>query len=401
MYALWFMPIGFSIWLEANMTTRFLFLFLISALGACATAPMVDYVEVERDDLLSGRALFGEKVLASEMPDVDVLQINDDMRAFIADGVSDANTNVSRLGRLLSSLIDDGYYEAGYEPSLSQTAEETFATKRGNCLSYTNLFIAMAREAGLIVHFQIAQVPPTYDAVRGVLIRNNHVNILVEGGQFYYGGTRDVTIDFNLEDPSGYPTKRVSDGYGVGLYYNNVSVERWKQGELRAAFAYLLKAFHAGGAQNADLWVNLGVYYLQGDHYRQAVEAFRVALALDSRNQSAIGGLGRAYEGMGDVDQAAEYDAQLSRHRRRNPYYHFARAQLAFGDQRYDESLDILKRAIRLRDDDHRFYYLQGMTFRELGDLAAARSSWTRALEESTLHWQKQRYVEMLAVVND
>ena len=131
------------------------------------------------------------------------------------------------------------------------------------------------------------------------------------------------------------------------------------------------------------------------------MEAFRVALALDSRNQSAIGGLGRAFEGMGDVHQAAEYDAQLSRYRRRNPYYHFARAQLAFGEQRYDESLDILKRAIRLRDDDHRFYYLQGMTFRELGDLAAARSSWTRALEESTLHWQKQRYVEMLAAVND
>jgi tetratricopeptide (TPR) repeat protein len=392
MYALWFMPIGFSIWLEANMTTRFLFLFLTSALGACATAPMVDYVEVERDDLLSGRALFGEKVLASEMPDVDVLQINDDMRAFIADGVSDANTNVSRLGRLLSSLIDDGYYEAGYEPSLSQTAEETFATKRGNCLSYTNLFIAMAREAGLIVHFQIAKVPPTYDAVRGVLIRNNHVNILVEGGQFYYGGTRDVTIDFNLEDPSGYPTKRVSDGYGVGLYYNNVSVERWKQGELRAAFVYLLKAFYAGGAQNADLWVNLGVYYLQGDHYRQAVEAFRVALALDSRNQSAIGGLGRAFEGMGDVDQAAEYDAQLSRHRRRNPYYHFARAQLAFGDQRYDESLDILKRAIRLRDDDHRFYYLQGMTFRELG-------IW-RPLEAVGLgHLKNQRYIGKSSVM--
>ena len=61
----------------------------------------------------------------------------------------------------------------------------------------------------------------------------------------------------------------------------------------------------------------------------------------------------------------------------------------------------MLKRVIRLRDDDHRFYYLQGMTFRELGDLAAARSSWTRALEESTLHWQKQRYVEMLAIVND
>ena len=395
------MRIGFRIWLEANMTTRFLFLFLLSALGACATAPAVDYVEIERDDLLTGRALFGEQVLASEMPDVDVLRVNNDMRAFIAGGISEASTKVSRLGRLLSSLVDDGYYEAGYEPSLSQTAEETFASKRGNCLSYTNLFIAMAREAGLIVHFQIAQVPPTYDAVRGVLIRNNHVNILVEGGQFYYGGTRDVTIDFNLEDPSGYPTRRVSDGYGIGLYYNNVSVERWKQGELRAAFAYLLKAFHAGGARNPDLWVNLGVYYLQGARHRQAVEAFRVALSLDPRNQSAIGGLGRAFESMGDLNQAAEYDAQLSRYRRRNPYYHFARAQLAFGEQRYNESLDILKKAIRLRDDDHRFYHLQGMTFRELGDLAAARNSWARALEESPLNWQKKRYVEMLTAVND
>ena len=224
------------------MTIRFFFVFLSFALGACATNSVVDYVDVERGDLLSGRMLFGEVVRASDFPDVDVLHVNDAMRAFIADGVSGASTNVSRLGRLLSSLVDVGFSEAGYEPSLSQTAEETFASQRGNCLSYTNLFIAMAREAGLIVHFQIARVPPTYDAVRGVLIRNNHVNILVEGGQFYYGGTRDVTIDFNLEDPTGYPTRRVSDGYGIGLYYNNISVEQWKRGDVRAAFTYLLKA---------------------------------------------------------------------------------------------------------------------------------------------------------------
>ena len=165
---------------------------------------------------------------------------------------------------------------------------------------------------------------------------------------------------------------------------------------------YLLKAFQeAGGGQNPDLWVNLGVYYLQGGHHRQAIEAFGVALSLDPRNHSAVGGLARAYEGLGDFHQAAEYDSQLSRYRKRNPYYHFARAQLAFGERRYAESLDILKRAIRLRDDDHRFYNLQGMTFRELGNLSAARSSWTKALEESTLHWQKKRYTEVLAAVND
>ena len=384
------------------MTIRLFFVFLSFALGACAANSVVDYVDAERGDLLSGRMLFGEVVRASDVPDVDVLHVNDAMRAFIADGVSGASTNVSRLGRLLSSLVDVGFSEAGYEPSLSQTAEETFASQRGNCLSYTNLFIAMAREAGLIVHFQIARVPPTYDAVRGVLIRNNHVNILVEGGQFYYGGTRDVTIDFNLEDPTGYPTRRVSDGYGIGLYYNNISVEQWKRGDVRAAFTYLLKAFRAsGGDQNPDLWVNLGVYYLQGGHHRQAIEAFDVARSLDPRNHSAVGGLARAYEGLGDLRQAAEYDSQLSRYRKRNPYYHFARAQLAFGEQRYTESLDILKRAIRLRDDDHRFYNLQGMTFRELGNLRAARSSWTKALEESTLHWQKKRYTEVLAAVSD
>ena len=166
------------------MTIRFFFVFLSFALGACAANSVVDYVDAERGDLLSGRMLFGEVVRASDFPDVDVLHVNDAMRAFIADGVSGASTNVSRLGRLLSSLVDVGFSEAGYEPSLSQTAEETFASQRGNCLSYTNLFIAMAREAGLIVHFQIARIPPTYDAVRGVLIRNNHVNILNHRGRF-------------------------------------------------------------------------------------------------------------------------------------------------------------------------------------------------------------------------
>ena len=65
------------------------------------------------------------------------------------------STDVERVVQSIFSVIFDrsvvGFEYSGLK---TFTAEETFDKRTGNCLSYTTMFIAMARYAGLIAKFQ-------------------------------------------------------------------------------------------------------------------------------------------------------------------------------------------------------------------------------------------------------
>ena len=64
-----------------------------------------------------------------------------------------------------------------------------------------------------------------------------------------------------------------------------------------------------------------------------------------------------------------------------NPYYHYARAQKAYREERYEDTLVELKRAIRIRDDESAFFTLQGQALTALGREDDAKKSFARATE--------------------
>ena len=49
---------------------------------------------------------------------------------------------------------------------ITRTASETFRARRGNCLSFSNMFVAMARDVGLDVQFQEVEIPPDWTSTR-------------------------------------------------------------------------------------------------------------------------------------------------------------------------------------------------------------------------------------------
>ena len=64
-----------------------------------------------------------------------------------------------------------------------------------------------------------------------------------------------------------------------------------------------------------------------------------------------------------------------------NPYYHYARAQKAYHDKQYEDTLAELRHAIRLRSDESVFYALQGQALTALGREGDAAKSFARATE--------------------
>ena len=362
------------------MPFRIVSIVFAAALAAGCQVLHVDALgeAVPVEHLLSGEAVFGAPV-PSDVADAAVIEPSAEMREFVAGHVLAGKTSVARLARLLGKLVDEGYFAHGYRPDLTQNAADTFAAKAGNCLSYTNMFVALARLAGLDARFQIVNVPPRFDADLGLLLRNTHINVLVANGEVRGLSRGDVTIDFNAIDTTDYPKRVVSDAHARALYYNNLSVERWRDGDRREAFAYLRKAIETD-PRNANLWVNLGAFHSKHGLYRHAVSAHGQALRIERFNRPAMGGLAVAYEGLGREDLAERFAQRVQSYRKRNPYYHFALAQVAFSRLSYGESVGLVDRALELKDDDHRFHRLKSRAHEMLGEAEAAQAS--RALAE-------------------
>lgn len=329
--------------------------------------------------LVTGERLFDTPVAPAEAPDSRVYEPSEAMREFVGTVTADARHNNARFRSLMAGLHGAGYFDAVYSANRTLTAAETFESKGGNCLSYTNMFVALAREAGLNARYQVVDVPASWDADSGFLIRYTHINVMVQGVRLDKQPRQSVIVDFNAVHPEGDFTQRiVSDAYAESLYYANRSVNLLRADRPREGFAYLRRALEIA-PENSDLWVNLGALYATLEDYESSIEAYQVALQIDPRNKSAVAGMARSYANAGNVEMAAVYDRKVRNYRKRNPYYHYALAQSAFEKAEFEESLTAIDRAIELKRRIPRFYLFKGLVEQQLGRADAAEESFRRA----------------------
>jgi tetratricopeptide (TPR) repeat protein len=368
-------------------------------LGGCATAwnPGVD--ADYSAELLSGVALFGEEVSSDELPDVDILALSEDMALFLQEEVGDSRIGNVRFRRMFNGLTKNGYFETAYRIGTTNTAAETFSDKSGNCLSYTSMFIALAREVGLNATFQIVEVPPTWDADSGFLIRYTHINVLMRGLMFNRSYGSEFSVDFNdvLPDPE-YDRYEITDAEAASLFYGNRSVVLFRAGDHRPAFVLLKKALELS-PDNADLWINLGAFYAKLSVHDHAIKAYQMALYADPYNQSALSGLSRTYEFVGATELANQYAMQVRRYRQNNPYYHYAIAQAEYENARYQKALVAINAALDLKFRNGRFHFLKGLTQRKLGEEQEAQASFRQATRFGNFGDLQLRYPEDVADV--
>ena len=347
---------------------------LVLALPACQTTVGLGDDPIPAPELLSGRAIFGEEVLSAERPDIEILATDDAMREFVAD-FSRAPLDAASFRRLMQRMSQGGYAVGRYDPYANLTARAAFAEKRGNCLTYTSLFIALAREVGFDASYQLVDVPPEYDSVNGMVVLNKHVNAHVDR----VPGRGAVTVEFSEEFASGIHDRRVvDDAFALALHYNNLAFSDGMAGDERGAFAYLRKAIELTPG-NPDLWTNLGVFHARRGHFDHAISGYRLALQLDAHHGAAVRGLANAYGALGQPDKARFYQRRVAYSRARDAYAYYTLAQRAYQAERPSESLELLSEAIRLHREDYRFYRLQGEVHDWLGNTVAANESYQRA----------------------
>jgi tetratricopeptide (TPR) repeat protein len=364
------------------------FVLLVATAATAAAAsrePLFDDVE-----LLSGRALaFAASATPVIVPTGEqAFGLDAEMQAFVAPLAAYRDPR-QRMIALIKAMEARGMFSLEYA-EVTRTASGTFHDRQGNCLSFTMLFVALARAIELRANFQSVEVPPSW-AYDGTVVIANHVNAAVRTG----GGV-ETTVDFNIRPYEGSRrVQHVADAYALGLFYTNLGAEALLRGEQAAALVYFREAAsaHAG---LAGLWSNLGVLYSRNGKYEHAEAAYLRALDIDPEEPSALANLALVYHALGETQLAAEYDARVQSYRERNPYYHFASAVRAYEQQQLDAALASLRRAVRLKPDEHEFYALRGEVQTALGKSREAMRSAERARElEQAEALREQARVEL------
>ncbi|HEX5046801.1 MAG TPA: tetratricopeptide repeat protein [Gammaproteobacteria bacterium] len=341
-------------------------------LGAC-TAQGPTRPSLTDRELLAGTPFGANVDPAPPIAAAQATGLDDDMRAFVAASIGSAVDPRVKLRRLLDAMRRDGLFALVYSGVETRTAQETFRERRGNCLSFTMMFVALAREAGLDVKYQLVDVPPTWSAETEVIVVRNHVNAVVKTGF-----DSSAVVDFNLFDAkTGYSRRDVSDDYVLGLFYSNVGAEALIDKEYELGFRHLRESARVAPRAVAA-WVNLGALYSRQGASDYAEAAYLRALAIEPGNRSALNNLARLYTARGDTALAELYTQRVRRYQDANPYYHYSLARDAYVNGRLDEALDEIRRALRLKRDDHEFYLLQGRALLGANRADAAQDAFDR-----------------------
>lgn len=351
------------------LTARILTVAAAALLAACAapagrsslgsgdiTAAML----LDASPLASGAAL-------PEVTREDLLTVTPEMSAFLDGYINPEQKQSFRLKRLLYAIMGEGTFELVYDDS-TRTAAETFRDQRGNCLSFTNMFVAMARHVGLDASYQEVEVPAEWSLSGQAFLLSQHVNVFLH---LSHDETR--IVDFNILDfNTSYGRRVITDERARAHYFNNIGVEHMLNGDTALALAN----FRAGVREDptfAPAWINLGILHRREGYPAHAEAAYLQALEADRFNLVAMSNLGSLYEQEGMEERAAEYRARVESHRNKNPYYRFYTASEAFVNGDYEAAIAHLKYAIRKRDDEPRFYSLLSLSYLMSGDKAAAQ----------------------------
>ena len=152
--------------------------------------------------------------------DVDILGVSEQMKDFLDLHVPPNMRESKRAFALAYATLNSDFLDFKYDPTTTLGASEAFSQKTGNCLTFSSMFIALAREAGLQASYQEVKVPQIWSSVNETLLVNLHVNAIVQDKH------SDYVVDVSSNRPDKHsPARKISDKKAGAQFYNNLGVE--------------------------------------------------------------------------------------------------------------------------------------------------------------------------------
>ncbi|HIE5094922.1 transglutaminase domain-containing protein [Stenotrophomonas maltophilia] len=305
-----------------------------------------------------------------------VLAIPAGMRAMLQKQVIErSSSREQRLQALVEMIFDRHGLDLQYDANATYTVEQVWQQRRANCLAFTLMFVALAREAGIQARVQeVGQVVSWYqDQDNGVVYSVGHVNAGVEISGRYATVDLDRNVLYDRHGP-----QPVSRARALAHFYNNRGAERMAEGDLPGARAF----FDASVAQDrafSSVWNNLGVLDNREGDIDAAKRALDRALQLDGRQDAALTNASALYRRLGLDAQANALDRRLQSVQREDPFAQYMLGTQAERAGRLQDAIRYYRQAVRLYDSAHQFHFGLARVYFLAGQLKRADRELTRA----------------------
>ncbi len=263
-----------------------------------------------------------------------------EMEAFARRVTAGLTAPLPRLYRLQEALFDRAAFPFAYDARTTVPAPEAFRTRRGNCLSFTVLFVALSRSLGYPTRIYSVRRVLDVDRAENLVVVNRHV---VAG---YRLAGKLYVFDFSeLEETFAGRHRPLDDLTVAGMFHVNRGALLLERGDLAGARRELRIAIRLAPAF-AGAWIDLGVVERRMGRLDEALAAYRRALELEPGSSSALTNIAYLHELQGRHEEARAALAAAARGAS-SPYALVALADLEMRAGRLSQARRLLRRALR------------------------------------------------------
>lgn len=356
----------------------------LTASAACGPLPgprTFDSAEYVREEYASRTSLPPDDLAVP-------FELSEEIRQIVDKRLNPGAREQERVDQVIDFIF--GGLDLRYERSPTRSAVETFSTRSGNCLSFVNLFVGVARRVHLNPFYVEVKDHQRWNVSHGSVVSHGHIvaGLRIDGDL--------ATFDFLPYRAKSYRDfNPISDIKATAHYYNNLGAEALLDGEMERALR--LTEIAVALAPDFDKALNnQGVALLRMGRADEALELYRRGLELDPESVALLTNIARAYQSLGRQEKADEYLARLEGLRSSNPFFYVYRGETALVDGDTETALRYMRKAYKRDSELPEVHVGLVKVYLALGQRERALHHVERALQLDATHREARKYAAML-----
>ncbi len=290
-----------------------------------------------------------EQGLVLEAP----LRVSPQVHRLVRDKVGYAGTEKSRLLTLVRFISESEGLGFQYQTQSSLTADKAYSAHRGDCMSYANLLVTLARTLDVPVRFvRITQLPVTWEA-GGRFFESSHMAVALGRDAAW---DQAVIVDFGNVHTSPWRFSLyddVSDDEAFVLFQNNVAVQRMLAGDVTTA-ERILRFLQDHAPRAPEVANNLSLVLLQTGRDREAMDLLEVSVERFPRFRPLFANAVQAAHRLGDEPLARTLEARGRELLEDEPAWNFNEGMRSYHSREYSAAALRFEKALSADPDNVR-----------------------------------------------
>ena len=359
---------------------------LAISLALVATA-CSEYAAFDSADYL--RQQFAKQVGNERAARIGVpFELDREVEEYLAKRLKPSGTETRRAAEITDFVFYDLDLQYALRPSRNAVA--TFRAREGNCLSFVNLFVGIARSTRLNAFYVEVIDAQRWSHSQGMVLSQGHIVAGVNVG----GKLR--TYDFLPYTAKSYRDfKPIDDLTATAHFYNNLGAEALLGGDLETARSNVELATTIA-PEFAKAINNKGVLELRRGDEAAAEATYERGLLLAPDDPALLMNLLRLEQRRGRLDRVKPLVDRLEALRVSNPFFYLFRGYDALAQGDNQKALDYMAEALRRESELPEVHVGLAEVYLAVGDVDRARHHLGRALKLDATHPEARRLLAMV-----